>query len=92
LVIPPEKKIQLTPEGDILVMPRNKRDEDQLVLAPDAIGWHESDDGYIGLEPRSDKENELVCWVCRRLHAPVPSSVTTYAELRILFKGYLEAS
>ena len=91
MVIPPDKKIRLTKEGDILVMPKDKKDEDTLPLAPDAIGWHEKDDGYIGLEQRLDTTHELVCWVCRRLHIPIPDAITTYRELRAFLERTLKA-
>lgn len=89
-IVPPERKIQLTKEGDTLVIPPRKRDEDELVLAPFGIGVHEKDDGYIGLEPtKTGTEYKLVCWVCR-LCIPVPTSVTTYAQLRAFFQEALE--
>lgn len=91
MIIPPEKKIRLTKEGDILVMPRDRKDEYTLPLAPDAIGWHEKDDGYIGLEQGTDTTHELVCWGCRRLRIPIPNTITTYRELRAFFEKTLEA-
>lgn len=86
MIIPPEKKIRLTKEGDILVIPRNKKDEDTLPLAPDAVGRHERDDGYMGLGQGLDGKHELVCWVCRRLHISIPSTITTYRELRVFLE------
>ncbi len=91
MAIPPEKKIRLTKKGDILVMPRNKKNEDTLPLAPDAIGWHEQDDGYIGLEQGPGATHKLVCWVCRRLHILIPNTVITYAQLRAFLERTLEA-
>jgi hypothetical protein len=63
--IPPAKKIQFSKGNGTLIIPRNKGEEDKLVLSPDAIGWHqnqECDDGFIGLEPKTEDEYKLVCW------------------------------
>ena len=91
MVIPPEKRIQLTQGGDILVMPRGRKETDTLPLAPDDIGWHEQDDGYIGLEQGPDATHEMVCWVCHKLHVTVPNTVTTYAQLRAFLQKELQA-
>lgn len=88
--IPPEKKIQLTPQDDILIIPRSKGDEDELARAPDAAGTHEVCDGYIGLIPTSHTHSVLLCLVCH-LRIAVPNTVTTYAQLRAFLQKELQA-
>jgi hypothetical protein len=91
MVIPQEKKIQLTKQGDTLIIPRDQKDENTLPGAPHEVGTHEVCDGYIGLIPTSHTHSVLLCWVCY-LRIAVPNTViTTYAQLRAFLQKELQA-